>query len=323
MNKPTKEQRDKIDTAIDKIAALCSDGAMDPSKAVAKVASAMKLTQDYLPILVRAYNTGAAAIHREESNTLQEKAASYPIASLDEVMSLLRSEFPMGKKATAPEVYDDFWDYPASVHFPDAWDYLKGEEEPVPETVKKAAAKPHQILDARKAVMNAADVAANEATRVKYAAQDARDKAYDAVVRELRKAGGIKPDVAREYAKVAYGEEGLKIINKMIAENYMDKKAQYQRETYIPDSHPFAKAFDEFVFKNESFKKAAAKEKEVLGECVGIVNQYVRPKERHVEGMDSIDEMFKEAEIARKKKENKSIELSKPINPSLLQGLEE
>lgn len=208
----------------------------------------------------------------------------------------------MGKKASVKEEPDDFWDYPATVHFPDAWDYLKEEEEPAPTTVKKASAKPHQVLDARKAVVNIADVAANEATRIKYAAEEERNNAYDDVVRELRKAGGIKPDVARDYAKATYGKEGLKIINKMIADNYMDKKAQYQRETYIPDSHPFAKAFDNFVFKNEEFKKAAAKEKEVLGQCVNIVNQYVRPKERYIEGMDSIDQMFKEAEIARKKK---------------------
>ena len=302
MNTPTKEQREKIDTAIDKITDLCASGNMTPSRAVAKVASAMNLTPDYLPIIVRAYNTGAAAIHREESKSIQEKAASYPIAYLNEVMSILKGECSLGKKASVTEVKDDFWDYPAEVHFPDAWDYLKDKEEPVVETVKKAAAKPHQVIKAHEAVMNAVDITANEATRVKYAAEEAKDQAYDAVVRELRKAGGIKPDVAREYAKVAYGKEGLKIINKMIKENYMDKKAQYQKETYIPDDHPFAKAFDNFVSKYEEFKKAAAVEKKVLENCVGIVNQYVRPKDRYIGDMDSIDEMFKEAEVARKKK---------------------
>ncbi len=71
MNTPTQAQRNKIDSAIDKVASLCAtDNAITPSQAIAKVASDMQLTHDYLPIIVRAYNTGAAAVHRDSSNTL-------------------------------------------------------------------------------------------------------------------------------------------------------------------------------------------------------------------------------------------------------------
>ena len=131
MNTPTKEQRAKIDQAIDTVTSICSSGKISPSKAIAKVASDMKLTADYLPIIVRAYNTGAATVHREDSHTLQEKAASYPIAYLDEVLSLLQKNFPMNKKASAEKPRDTFWEYNANYYFPNAWDHIVDTSESV------------------------------------------------------------------------------------------------------------------------------------------------------------------------------------------------
>ena len=305
MNTPTKEQRDKIDSAIDKVATLVTEKDLSPSKAIAKVASAMKLTADYIPIIVRAYNTGAATIHREDSNTLQEKAASYPIAYLDEVMSLLKGSFPLNKKAEHSAPKDRFWAYSANIHFPDAWGELdKKELDPEFWDVKKASVK--QCEDGKErfvdAVVNTTTAVANEASRVKYAALEAKNKAYDAVAAEMRKYGGITLDTARNYAEVSYGLEGINVIDKIIKENNLEKKATYRNETYIPFNHPFAKAFENFVKKNEEFKKIAAAEKEVIKECINVVNPHVRPMNQYVEGTDDIDNMLKAAQIKRKKK---------------------
>lgn len=309
MNTPTKEQKDKIDTAIDKVATLVADNNISPSKAIAKVASAMKLTADYIPIIVRAYNTGAATIHREDSNTLQEKAASYPIAYLDEVMNLLKGAFQLNKKAESTQPKDRFWAYSATIHFPDAWGELDNKElDPEFWEVKKASIK--QCSDGKDryidTVVNTTNAAANEASRLKYAALEARNQAYDNVAEEMRKYGGITLDTARNYAEVSYGVEGINIIDKIIKENNLEKKASYRKETYIPYNHPFAKAFENLVKRNEDFKKIAKAEKEVIKECINIVNSHVRPINQYVEGADDIDNMLKAAQIKRKKKDTQN-----------------
>ena len=305
MNMPTKEQRDKIDSAIDKVASLVANKDISPSKAIAKVAGSMKLTADYIPIIVRAYNTGAATIHREDANTLQEKAASYPIAYLDEVMNLLKNTFPLNKKASVTKPKDRFWAYSASIHFPDAWGELDNKElDPEFWSVKKAAVK--RCTDGKDryidTVVNTANATANEVSRIKYAAMEARDNAYDAIADEMRKYGGITLDTARNYAEVSYGVEGINVINKIIKENNLEKKANYRKETYIPFNHPFAKAFETFVKRNEEFKKIASTEKDIIKECINIINPYVRPINQYVEGADDIDNMLKAAQIKRKKK---------------------
>ena len=307
MNTPTKEQRDKIDSAIDKVASLVVEKEISPSKAIAKVANAMKLTADYIPIIVRAYNTGAATIHREDSNTLQEKAASYPIAYLDEVMNLLKGSFQLNKKAESVKPRDRFWSYSANIHFPDAWGELDNKE--LDEEfwgVKQAKVK--QCTDGKDrfidTVINTTSAAANEASRVKYAALEAKNNAYDKIAEEMRKYGGITLDTARNYAEVSYGVEGIKVIDKIIKENNLEKKANYRKETYIPFNHPFAKAFENYVKKNEEFKKIAKAEADVIKECINVINPHVRPINQYIEGADDIDNMFKAAQIQRKKKLN-------------------
>lgn len=307
MNTPTKEQRDKIDRAIDTVTSICSSGSISPSKAIAKVASDMKLTADYLPIIVRAYNTGAATIHREDAHTMREKAASYPIAYLDEVISLLQKDFPLNKKASVEKPRDTFWEYNANYYFPNAWDHIVEVPEPSIWDVKQASVKQCTVAKdkANKSVVSQANLAANEATRIKYAAAEERDNAISEIERVLCQTTGVKLATALEYAKASYGKEGVAVVDKLIKANHLEKTANYRKETFIPDNHPFAKAFEDFVLKNENLKKASAKEKEVLEYCVGAINSRVRPKDRYMDNDVSIDAMFKEGEMKRRKKDIK------------------
>ncbi len=303
MNTPTQAQRNKIDSAIDKVASLCTeDPTITPSEAIAKVASAMQLTQDYLPIIVRAYNTGAAAIHRENSNTLQEKVASYPIADIDKVYSILLQENPLNKTASAEPVKDDFWKFNADHYWPDAWDYLKKEpdfsdwQRPQVKMAKCTDYKDKVDRNASKTI----EMIADEASRVKEAAIIKRDRALEDVEYELCKYAGVDLNDARRYAELAYGQEGVTVINKIIQENHLEKKARVK--TFLDDDHPFAKAFERFVDNNEQVKKASAQEREVLEACVDALGETVAPKDKYVEGMRDIDQLFKEAELNSQKK---------------------
>lgn len=303
MNTPTKAQRNKIDSAIDKVATLCAeDPAITPSGAIAKVASDMSLTPDYLPIIVRAYNTGAAAIHRENADTLQEKVASYPIADIDEVYRILKENFPLNKKAEAPPKKDDFWNHNADYYWPNAWDYLK--KKPDFSDWKRPPVKMAKCTDYVDSLERNADdtihMIADEVSRIKVAAQHKRDQALEQVEYELCKYAGVDLDDARRYAELAYGKEGVDVINQLIKDNHLEKKARVK--TFLDDEHPFAKAFEEFVNNNEQLKKASAEECKVLEACVEALNPTVRPRDRYVDGMSDIDAMFKAGEDNRKKK---------------------
>lgn len=305
MNTPTKEQRDKIDRAIDTVTSICSSGSISPSKAIAKVASDMKLTADYLPIIVRAYNTGAATIHREDSHTMQEKAASYPIAYLDEVMSLLQKDFSFNKKAEVERPRDTFWEYNANYHFPNAWDHIVEVPEASMWDVKQASVKRCTVAKERteKDLVSTAKRTADEATRIKYAAAEELDKAISEVERILCINSGVKLATAREYATASYGKEGRALVDKLINLNNLEKTAQYRQETLIPNEHPFAKAFEEFVLRNETLKKASADEQKVLNYCIDAINGQVRPKDRYMDNDEAIDAMFKQGEMKRRKKD--------------------
>ena len=303
MNTPTKAQRNKIDSAIDKIASLCTeDPTLSPSEAIAKVASAMQLTQDYLPIIVRAYNTGAAAIHRENSNSVAEKAASYPIADIDEVCSILLQEHPFNKKAAAEAPKDSFWKYNADYYWPNAWDYLKTEpdfsdwQRPQVKMARCTDYKDKLDRNATKTI----DMIADEASRIKQAAILKRDEALDDVEYELCKYAGVDLNDARRYAQLAYGQEGVNVVNKIIKDNRLEKKARVK--TFLDDNHPFAKAFERFVDNNEQVKKASIQERQILEACVDALGETVQPKDRYVEGMAEIDQLFKEAQLNKKKK---------------------
>ena len=303
MNTPTQAQRNKIDSAIDKVASLCAeDTTITPSQAIAKVASDMSLTPDYLPIIVRAYNTGAAAVHRENADTLQEKVASYPIADTDEVYRILKENFPLNKKAETTPKKDDFWKHDADYYWPDAWDYLK--KKPDFSDWKRPPVKMAKCTDYVDSLERNADdtihMIADEVTRVKVAAQHKRDQSLEQVEYELCKYAGVDLDDARRYADLAYGKEGVDIINKIIQDNRLEKKARVK--TFLDDEHPFAKAFEEFVNNNESLKKASAEEREVLEACVEALNPAIRPRDRYTDGMSEIDAMFKAGEDNRKKK---------------------
>lgn len=303
MNTPTQAQRNKIDFAIDKVTSLCTeDPTLTPSEAIVKVATDMQLTQDYLPIIVRAYNTGAAAIHREGANTVQEKVASYPIADLDTVYSLLLQEHPFNKTAAVAEPKDSFWKFNADYYWPDAWDYLKSEPDfsdwrrPQVKMAHCTDYKDKLDRNASKTITMIAD----EATRVKQAAILKRDQALDDVEYELCKYAGVDLNDARRYAELAYGQEGLNVINKIIQDNRLEKKARVKM--FLDDDHPFAKAFERFVDNNEQVKKASIQERQILEACIDALGETVQPKDRYVEGMSEIDRLFKEAELHHGKK---------------------
>lgn len=303
MNTPTQAQRNKIDSAIDKVATLCAeDPTITPSGAIAKIASDMSLTPDYLPIIVRAYNTGAAAVHRENADTLQEKVASYPIADIDEVYRILKENFPLNKKAETTPKKDDFWKHNADYYWPNAWDYLK--KKPDFSDWKRPPVKMAKCTDYKDSLERNADdtihMIADEATRIKVAAQHKREQALERVEYELCKYAGVDLDDARRYADLAYGKEGVDVINQIIKDNHLEKKARIK--SFLDDEHPFAKAFEEFVNNNEQLKKASAEEREILEACVEALNPTVRPRDRYTEGMSEIDAMFKAGEDNRKKK---------------------
>lgn len=70
----------------------------DPNEMLAKAASERGVPREHIHMLVNAYNTGRATIQRQSSDNVWEKAASYPIALTEKVLTLM---FPDRYKAAS------------------------------------------------------------------------------------------------------------------------------------------------------------------------------------------------------------------------------
>jgi hypothetical protein len=100
MQKMSKDTEKRISEALDKVAALVTEG-ITPSDAVFKVASNTHMPKGHVELLSRAYNTGQTLGHINSHEKLLDKAADIPLVSADDVMERL---FPTEVKTAAAVV---------------------------------------------------------------------------------------------------------------------------------------------------------------------------------------------------------------------------
>lgn len=82
------KQKERLQNALDRITDECSNGS-DPNDAIVKVAKAMDLHEDELPLLVRGYNVGATNAQWKSTKDQQIKLAEFPIADIDVINNRL------------------------------------------------------------------------------------------------------------------------------------------------------------------------------------------------------------------------------------------
>ncbi len=305
MNKLNKTQIDNIKEAVNKATDLVFDDNLSPSEAIAKTASAMRLTPDYVPIIIQAFNNGAAEVHRKDSHTLQEKAADYPIAQQAEVFNLLGK--PLEKKATYNKVIDTFYDLPIEMTCKNAWSHLD-KYKYYPQHMEKIAEPVLPKVDTKKGTyaFNLTDMAkkaSDEATRIKYAAVEGYEQAYKEVETELRKYAGIPMETAVMHAKAAHGNVGVELVMDIINKNNLEKNAGVKQDIFVTVNHPFAIKMANLVTKFTQLKQANSQEAKVTQRCLDAVISQLPDKEKPISGMEPIDAMFKEGSSNRKKKD--------------------
>jgi len=99
MQKMSKDTERAISTALDKVAAMVTEGTT-PSDAVYKVASNAHMPKGHVELLSRAYNTGRTLGHINAHDKLLDKAADIPLVDADDVLTRL---FPAAVKTASAE----------------------------------------------------------------------------------------------------------------------------------------------------------------------------------------------------------------------------
>lgn len=181
----TKESEERISAALSEVADLTSAGE-HPNDAIVKIASQRQLPAGHVRLMVRAFNNGRTLGHFRNHDTLQEKAASFPLADASEVLErMFPSEVASNAEKTASTAIAS--DYTMS---PQGWLHRRNKAVTGQRLLEKAASadKQQQVSDypdnplraGRKAISKIADYR-REHTRVKDAAIKASYKVASAV----------------------------------------------------------------------------------------------------------------------------------------------
>lgn len=108
MTKPlTKQSEKRILDALDVTSDLINEG-IHPDDAIVKAATELKVPKGHIQLMVNAINTGATNAKRQNASTLEEKAASFPLANTENIMNkMYPDEVKTKKEAYVSTVVSD------------------------------------------------------------------------------------------------------------------------------------------------------------------------------------------------------------------------
>lgn len=272
MNKLSDKQVKNLNVAIDKTMDMIDATGCDPNDAIIKVASDMRLTPDYIPVIVAAYNNGAQYAQRENGNSILEKTAKFPIANIECINNKL---YKNTKKASAQlyTISDNFFDLPVSV------------------TVKQNNLD-KQLLYAP--VVKAASYRRDNSTQIKYetrvndgvntilesirmeksAASDAYDDAIKDLAEYLHLNSSPSVPYATKLATMVYGKTG-DVVVKAAANRFSLSDKPKQFEPCISEKDQLYICCDNCIKKLAEYNKICDQELELMQKCAKVLKPMV------------------------------------------------
>lgn len=272
MNKLSEKQVKNLDIAIDKTMDMIDATGCDPNDAIIKVASDLKLTPDYIPVIVAAYNNGAQYAQRENGSSILEKTAKFPIANIDCINNKL---YKLQKKASSVvyEVDDDFFDYPASVVLPND----NRDKQLLYTPVVKAASYNRENTTQLKyetRVHEGVNSVVESIRMEKSAAADAYDDAIKDLAYYLRQSTSPSVPYATKLANLVYGTTG-NIIIKAAADRFsLPSKPKYM-EPVVSERDALYTHCDNCIKKLAEYNTICDQELALLSKCAKALKPIV------------------------------------------------
>lgn len=298
MNKLSDKQVKNLNVAIDKTMDMIDATGCDPNDAIIKVAGDMKLTPDYIPVIVAAYNNGAQYAQRENGNSILEKTAKFPIANIECINSKL---YKNTKQASAKlyTIDDNFFDLPASV------------------TIKHSNVD-KQLLYAP--VVKAASYQRDNSSQIKYETRvndgvntilesirmekSAASDAYDDAIKELAEYLHLNssPSIpyATKLATIVYGKTG-DIVIKAAAKRFSLSDKPKRMEPCISEKDKLYTCCDNCIKKLAAYNDICDQELELMQKCAKVLKPMVSRRVNAINAQ-SVDNDNNPAYFFQKKK---------------------
>lgn len=296
MPKLSEASEQRISSALAKVAELTNDGET-PNDAITKIATELKIPAGHVRLMVRAYNNGLTLGHLKNHDSLEEKAAAFPLA---DAACILEKMYPAEVKTKAAEkhasaVSNEY------VLPPDSW--LKRRDrcvEPMQKAASDKTASPYpelperagrlavsQLNDMRRAVdqLNTATVGAA------YGVIDAIEK----IAAYFRDPHAYNFAEVEHNAETVYGQRVSKLMAKVATDKTVLKR--FQKEAAVAGSkHPLTHAVNwdaapyrlikEALGAVDTFSAKRAElttlQAEVAEKKAGLLRPFVQESQRHV-----------------------------------------
>ena len=297
MNKLSEKQVKNLNVAIDKTMDMIDATGCDPNDAIIKVAGDMKLTPDYIPVIVAAYNNGAQYAQRENGNSILEKTAKFPIANVDCINNKLYKT-----KTASAQLYtinDNFFDLPVSV------------------TVKQSNVDKQLLYSP---VVKAASYRRDNSTQIKYETRvndgvntilesirmekSAASDAYDDAIKELAEYLHLNASPSVPYAvklaTMVYGKTG-DIVVKAAANRFSLSDKPKRMEPGVSEKDPFYTCCDNCIKKLAAYNDICDQELELMQKCAKVLKPMVSRRVNAIYSQ-SVDNTANPAYFFQKKK---------------------
>lgn len=296
----SEEQKEKLNQAVDSVCDLVSQGA-NPNQAIVKVASDMGLTEDYLPVVVHAYNNGAASAHRDSSNTLQEKSASFNVADPDAINQILYGTNTV-KTASAPNRPRDYlYDIPVEMWCPPTlpkYDY--------PMT-KSASATISPVLQRAKenAVVENVKYLSNAAIGQTERALESLQSSITKLAAYMLRSDAPRPQLLADAAEAKYGELGAQLVKQAYAKVGNISRSVYPKDPIMRSNHPFFNEIDNVMKAHTQYQNAKVEEDNMLKVGYNALTPIVESQAKHSGVLSDVEQMLKRGESFRNSKKKR------------------
>lgn len=214
----TRGDEDRICRAIVKVADLVEDGE-PPDRAIARAAAADGLPRGHLGLMVHAYNIGRTNRQREEGTSPAEKAASFPIATLDGVLSALYPDEPATKAAAErATAVDAVYSAPPTAYLAFKAAGLRQERMTKAAAVASPAPKPVDPRAAMATAIRRSEKRARVVAEARRVASEARDRFAGALTKlaaAFDAPGAPAPADVRANVEAVHGHAGLVLLDQV------------------------------------------------------------------------------------------------------------